>query len=101
LLSAESELHELSLAFISNKAEGVYAPAIHVPVGANSAVTTHSPKQSVHRGRLLTEEIPRAVMSSSSLRDLIVWPWLDRVDQVRELNGILDEEDRDVITDNV
>jgi hypothetical protein len=40
-------------------------------------------------------------MSSSSLRDLIVWPWLDRVDQVRELNGILDEEDRDVITDNV
>jgi hypothetical protein len=40
-------------------------------------------------------------MSSSRLRDLIIWPWLDRMDEVWELDGILDEEDRNVVADNV
>jgi hypothetical protein len=55
----------------------------------------------VHGRRLLAEEIPRAVMSSSSLRDLIVRPRLDCMNEVWELDGILDEEDGDVVADDV
>lgn len=40
-------------------------------------------------------------MSSGGLRDLVVRTWLDRVDQVGELDGILDEEYGDIVTDDI
>jgi hypothetical protein len=64
-------------------------------------VTTHRPEEGVEGRWLLAEEIPGAIMRSSSLGDLTVWPWLDGMDQVGELDGILNEEDGDVVTNNV
>jgi hypothetical protein len=49
----------------------------------------------------LAEEIPSTVVSSSSLRNLTVRLWLDSMDQIRELDGILDEEDWDVVSNQV
>ena len=55
----------------------------------------------MQRARLLAEKVPRSVVSSSSLRDFIVGAWLDSVDEVCKADGILDEEDRNVVADNV
>ena len=65
------------------------------------AVASHGPEKRVQAARLGAEEVPGRVVGSSSLRDLIVRARLDRVDQVREPDGILDEEDGDVVSDNV
>lgn len=40
-------------------------------------------------------------MGSGRLGNLIVRARLDRVDEVGELDGILDEEDRDVVSNNI
>lgn len=40
-------------------------------------------------------------MCSSSLRDLIIWARLYRVDEIRELNSILNEEDWDVVANDI
>ncbi len=40
-------------------------------------------------------------MSALSLRNFIVWLWLNRVNNVRELDSVLDEENRYVVADKV
>ena len=40
-------------------------------------------------------------MSGCTLRDLTVWFGLHGVNQVGKLYSILDEEDRDIVSDNV
>ena len=40
-------------------------------------------------------------MRSLSLRDFVVRFWLDRMDEIRELDRLLDEEDGDVIANDV
>uniref|UniRef100_A0A1Y1LA22 Uncharacterized protein n=1 Tax=Photinus pyralis TaxID=7054 RepID=A0A1Y1LA22_PHOPY len=49
----------------------------------------------------LGEEVPCRVVGSGRLWDLVVRSRLDRVNEIRELDCILDEENRDVIPDNV
>jgi hypothetical protein len=65
------------------------------------AVPGHGPEQGVQGTRLLAEEVPGRVVSRGRLGDLIVWPWLDGVDQIREPNGILDEENGNVVSNDV
>jgi hypothetical protein len=101
LRSPKPELDKLGLAFVCNETEGVHTPSIHMPVRANSAMTAHRPEQSVERRWLLAEKVPSAIMSSSGLGNLAVWPGLDSMDQVREFDGILNEEDGDVVTNNI
>jgi hypothetical protein len=55
----------------------------------------------VHGGALLAEEVPGRVVSSGGLWNLIVWVRFDRVNQVWELYGVLDEEDGDIVADQV
>jgi hypothetical protein len=50
---------------------------------------------------LLAEEVPGRIVSSRALGNLAILSRLDRVDEVRELNGILDEENRNVVADEV
>lgn len=40
-------------------------------------------------------------MCSSSLRDLIIWARLYGVDEIRELDSVLDEEDWDVVANDI
>jgi len=49
----------------------------------------------------LAEEVPSGVVSRCTLRDLAVRLGLDRVDEIRELNCVLNEEDRDVVANDV
>jgi hypothetical protein len=101
LRGPEPELDKLGLALVRNEAEGVHTPSIHMPERANGAMTAHRPEQSVERRWLLAEKVPSAIMSSSGLGDLAVWPGLDSMDQIWELDGILNEEDGDVVTNDI
>lgn len=46
-------------------------------------------------------EVPKVVVSSLGLRDLVVGVWLARVDEIWELDGILDEKDGNVVSNDV
>lgn len=95
------ELDKLGSTVIGDEAEGVHAETVHVAVGPDDAVLSHGPEQGVQGAGLLAEEVPGAVMGGCRLRDLAVGRRLDGVDQIREENSVLDEEDRDVVANNV
>lgn len=50
---------------------------------------------------LLREKVIGGIVSSSSLRDLLVRLRLQSMNHIRELHRILDEENRQIDTDNV
>ena len=66
-----------------------------------NSIARHGPEEGMQRRRLLAKEVPGAVVRRRRLGDLIVGPGLDGVDQIGELDGVLDEEDGDVVADNV
>ena len=53
------------------------------------------------RFRMQGDEVPEGVVGGLSLRDLPVGVGLDGMDDVRELDPVLDEEDRHVVADEV
>ncbi len=61
----------------------------------------HSPEKGMKRARLRRKEIPSRVMGSSGLGDLIVRSRLDRVDQIREPDSILDEKDWNIVSHDI
>ncbi|CIM05109.1 Uncharacterised protein [Salmonella enterica subsp. enterica serovar Typhi] len=48
---------------------------------------------------VLSDEIPKSIVRASPLRHFRMWFRLHSVDEVRELDGILDKEDWDVVSD--
>jgi hypothetical protein len=101
LLCLPVPLDELRRAGVGDEAERVHAEAVHVAVGSRDAVARHGPEQRVQRARFLAKKVPRRIVSRRSLWDFLVRAGLDGVDQVREENGILNEEDWDIIADDV
>jgi hypothetical protein len=69
--------------------------------GPNDSMRAHRPEQGMESRRLLAEEIPSGIVSSRCLRDLAIRRRFDRMNKIGELNGILDEEDWDVVADNI
>lgn len=65
------------------------------------SISSHGPEQSVKGRCLLRKEVPGRVVGSRRLGNLVVRAWLDGVDEVRELDGILNEEYWDVVPNNV
>ena len=55
----------------------------------------------MQRAGLLAKEIPGRVVSSGCLRNLPVGGGFDSVDEVREEDRILDEEDGNIVADNI
>ena len=95
------ELHECGLPPRVHQPERVYAEALHHPVTARQGTVGHQPHHVVHRLRLQTHEVPERVVRGSRLRHLVVRLRLERVDQVRKLDAVLDEEHRHVVADQV
>ena len=46
-------------------------------------------------------KVPKIVVRRLRLRYFIMWLWFGGVDKVRELDGVLDEEDGNVVPDDV
>jgi hypothetical protein len=55
----------------------------------------------MHRTWLLAEEIPCRIMGRRGLGNLTVGTGFYGMNKIRELDRVLDEENRNVITDNV
>jgi hypothetical protein len=81
--------------------EGVNAEAFHCAKRARDCPVGHDPHDHVHRFRGETDEIPEIVVRGLGLRKSAIRLWLSGVDDVGKLDRVLDEEDRDVVTDNV
>ncbi|SIH97382.1 Uncharacterised protein [Mycobacteroides abscessus subsp. abscessus] len=75
--------------------------AFHGAEGPWDAAIGHLPHRVVGRLRVQRDEVPERVMSALRLRDLTVGLRLRSVDDIRELDGVLDEEDRDVVADEI
>lgn len=95
------ELDQLGLALVGDKAEGMHTESIHMAERPGDTVAGHGPEQRMHGARLAREEVPGGVVRRGSLRDLIVSARLDGVNQIREKDGVLDEEDGDIVSHQV
>ena len=81
--------------------EGVDAEALHGAEAAGQGAVRHDPHQ--HVGRLGHQggEVPEGVVGAGGLRHPVVGLGLERMHEVGEFHGILDEEHRDVVADDV
>lgn len=73
----------------------------HVTIAPGNTIPGHCPEQGVEGGGLLTEEVPGCVVGAGRLGHLAIGLGLDRVDEIGELDGRLDEENRHVVSHNV
>ena len=98
---SEVELDQVAFALGVLQRVGVDTKALHHAVRARDSAVGLSPHE--HVGGLLVEvlEVPEVVVSSLSLRNAVVGLWLAGMDDVHELDGILNEEDRNVIAHDV
>lgn len=95
------ELDQLGRAAVRHEPVCVHAEAVHMPEGARDTMSSHRPEKSMQGAGLLAEEVPGRVVGGSSLGNLAVTSGLDGVDQIGELNGILNEEHGDVVSDEI
>ena len=95
------ELDEGRPAFRVHQAEAVDAEALHRAEGAGDRATGHDPHDHVPGFRGEAGEIPEIVVCGLRLGERPVGLLLGRMDQIGELDGILDEEHRDVVADDV
>ena len=101
LLGLPVELDERRLPVGVDEPERVDAEALHEPERPRDRPIGHRPHQHVRRLRHERCEVPEVVVGGLGLREPAVGLLLGRVDQVRELDRILDEEHRDVVADEV
>jgi hypothetical protein len=101
LQSLPVELDKLGLSVVSNQTEGVHTESINVTERTGNTVASHCPQKGVKCARLLAEEVPSGVVRGSSLGDLVVATGLDGVNEIREQDGILDEENGNVVSNNI
>ena len=77
------------------------AEALHRGVRPRDRTVRHRPHEHVRRLRLQGHEVPERVVRRLRLGDLTIRLRLRRVDEVRELDAVLDEEHRDVVADQI
>ena len=81
--------------------EGVHAEALHGAEAPRQGAVRHHPHQHVGRLGHQGDEVPERVVGAGGLRHRMVRLGLERVHEVGELHGVLDEEHRDVVADDV
>ena len=84
-----------------DEAEGVDAKAFHEAERARDGAVRHHPHDHVHAFGRQGDEVPEIVVRRLRLRKGAVRLLLDGVNHVRKLDGVLDEEHRDVVADDV
>ena len=95
------KLDEGRFALRVDEPEGVHAKAFHEAERARDRAVGHDPHDHVHAFRRQRYEIPEIVVRGLRLRKAAIGLLLGRVNEVRKLDGVLDEEHRDVVADDV
>jgi len=95
------ELDEVALALGVLQSVGVDTETLHHTVRSWNTTVRLGPHEHVSGLRVEVLEVPEVVVSGLSLRNLIVWLWLSCVDDIWELDGVLNEENWDVVSNHV
>ena len=84
-----------------DQTERVDAETFHEAERARNGAVRHHPHDHVHAFGRQADEVPEIVMRRLRLREGPVRLLLHRMDDVGKLDGVLDEENRDVVADEV
>ncbi len=95
------ELDEGRAALGVHQPEGVHSEAFHHPQRPRDRPVGHDPHDHVHAFGGQGDVVPEGVVGGLGLGELAVGILLGGVDQVGELDGVLDEEDGDVVPHQV
>src|SRR5664280_2888032 len=91
------EFDEGGLAGAVDQPEAMDTKAFDHPQRTRYRAIRHDPHDHMHGFRRKRNEVPECVVRGCRLREAAIGFHLDGVDQVRKFDGILDEEDRDVV----
>ena len=95
------EFDEGRFALGVHQAECVNAESFHEPERARDRAVRHDPHDHVHTFRHERDEIPEIVVRRLRLRKVPVRLLLGGVNQIGKLDGVLNKEDRNVVSDDV
>ncbi len=95
------ELAEDALAVGVHQPKRVHAEALHHAIAPRNRAIGHRPHEHVGRLRHERYEVPEGVVRGRRLRHGEVRLGLGRMDQIRELDRVLNEEDGHVVSDEV
>ena len=79
----------------------MHAESLHGPEGAGNTAVAHVPHHVMRRFGVQRHEVPERVVGGLRLRDLPIRLRLGGVDDVGELDAVLNEEHRHVVSDQV
>ena len=99
LVSNEISQNEIALSFI-NRNVWTPKPSIMRKLRGNRSVR-HHPHDHVHRFRHQRNKIPESIVCGCSLWNFIMRFWFYRMDEIRKFDGILNEKDGHIISDQI
>lgn len=100
-LGSPDELDKVTLALGVDEGKGVDTETLHHAVGTRNGAITHGPGEHVSGLGVVELEIPEVVVRSLGLGNLVVRLGLASVDDIGELDGVLDEENGNVVADKI
>ena len=100
-LGGPDKLDKVTLALGVDEGKGVDTEALHHAVRTGNGAITHGPGEHVSGLGVVELEIPEVVVSTLSLGHLVVRLGLARVDDIGELDGVLDEENGNVVANEI
>ena len=95
------ETHETALAVLVDHPVRVDAEPLNHAQAAGNAPVGHGPHDIVQRLRLERNIVPEGVMRALPLRHFILRFRLHRVNKIGKLDGVLNEEDRRIVANEV
>lgn len=95
------EFHEGAFALRIDQPEAVHAKALDHAQAARDGAVAHDPHDHVHGLGHEGDEVPERVVRRGSLWKAPVRLHLHGMDQVGKLHGVLDEEHRNVVADQI
>ena len=84
-----------------NETKGVNPEPLHGPERPGDTSVAHVPQHMVGRLRMERDEVPKGVVGGLGLGDLDIGMGFGGVDDVGKLDAVLNEEDRNIVTDQV
>jgi len=95
------ELHEGRLILSVDEAERMDTETFHETERSRNGAIRHGPHDHVHAFRRQRNEVPEVVVCRLRLGEIAVRLLFGGMDKVGKLDGILDEEDRDIVADEI
>ncbi len=95
------KLDEMRPAVGVDQPEGMDAEPFHEPERTGNRAVRHDPHHHVHAFGHQRNEVPKVVVSRLRLWKAAVGRRLDRVNEIRKLDGVLDKEHGHVVADDV